>query len=186
MKPWGALLIYFFVIAVLAVVANKVIFKLNKTEKMPLYVWSWISLLIGIFAIIIFANIKGRVSISERLVDYWNSDYNFFDINLYSDAWKDSYMFRDTRFFKIDSIIYLVPILVGIASVLLLPSIKFMPNLVTPLLTVQTALLTYTLISSDTTISNFDEPLILGKKIGYTVAHGVVALVPFLLAFKLI
>ena len=185
MKPYFALIIYVVVFAVLAVVAAKYIFKVDR-KAIPLYVWGWISLLIGIFAIIIFANIIGRVNITERLVDYWNNDYNFFDINLYSDAWIDSYMLKDTRFFQVDSIIYLIPLFVGIASVLLLPAIKFMPKLVTPLLTIQTALLTYTLISADTRINKLEDPKVTGKKVGYTIAHIAIALAPFLLAFKVI
>ena len=76
----------------------------------------------------------------------------------------------------------MIPLLIGIVSVLLLPMMKIDKKFVNLILVVQTFLLSYTLVSSPNdiyTIYNY-------SSLNYTFVHLLMALVPLLLVFNII
>jgi hypothetical protein len=195
-KPYAVLLIWLAILVVLAVIVRKTIFKeiipSNKNvwafKDYVFYGWAWMSLLIGVFLFIVWGHLKERSQVKTLLSkpdewSYWEEDYNdsMFDKDVYLDAWKINSALTDSRYADTTSIIYLVPLLIAIASVGLVVSLKY-EVLRTPLLVVQTSLLTYTLISSDNKIGA-DNKKITNAKVGYTVTHGALALIPFVLLF---
>lgn len=190
-KPHGVLLIWLAILVVLAVIAKKTLLKnkvFTKTEW-AMYVWSWLSLLIAIFLLIVWAHLTERSQFGSIISkpagwNYWNGDYDqsIFDKELYLDAWRTNFLLTDGRYSDTTSIIYLAPLLIAIASVGVFVSLKY-EALRTPCLIVQTSLLTYTLLSSTNKIGA-DNTEITNAKVGYTVTHGALALIPFVLLFS--
>jgi hypothetical protein len=192
-KPYAVLLIWLAILVVLAVIVRKTIFKEIISSKKNVwafkdyvfYGWAWMSLLIGVFLFIVWGHLKERSDVLTILTkpDYINNEYenSMFNKDVYLDAWKINTFLTDARYVETTSIIYLVPLLIAIASVGLVVSLKY-KVLRTPLLVVQTSLLTYTLISSDNKIGA-DNKKITNAKVGYTVTHGALALIPFVLLF---
>lgn len=188
MKPLWALVIFVIIIVIFGIVAKKLLYKTEKNNV--LFSWAVFSLFLGIYLLSIFmsdrlyvANLDGKYGKDKKSSKYWDTDYDFFSSELYIDSFKDKNFHTDVRYGQPAGTIYIVPLLLGIVSILLLPMMKFNTKLIAPTIAIQTFLLSYTLVSSPNnivTVKGYYSPL------NYTILHLLLTSFPFLLSFNLI
>jgi len=188
MNPIWALVIFVIIIVIFGVITKKTLYKSEKNNV--LFGWAVVSLFLGIYLLSIFmsdrlnvANLDRKYGKNKNSPKYWDADYDFFSTDLYIDSFKDKNYHTDARYGQPAGTIYIVPLILGIVSVLLLPMMKFNTKLIAPILAIQTFLLSFTLVSSPNNIitkEGFYSPL------NYTILHILLTSFPFLLSFNLI
>jgi hypothetical protein len=187
MKPIWALLIFVIIIFLFGYGAKKLLYKTEKNNV--LFGWAIFSLFLGIYLLSIFtsnrlnvANLDGKYG-KDKKSKYWEGEYDFFSNDLYIDSFKDKNYHTDARYSQPAGTIYIVPLLLGIVSILLLPMMKFNTKLIAPIIAVQTFLLSYTLVSSPNDIITTSGYY---SSLNYTILHLLLTTFPFLLSFNLI
>jgi hypothetical protein len=188
MKPVWALVTFVIIIVLFGIGAKKLLYKDEKNNV--LFGWAVFSLFLGLYLITIFmsnrinvANLDGKYGKDKKSSKYWDADYDFFSTDLYIDSFKDKNYHTDARYSQPAGTIYIVPLLLGITSILLLPMMKFNTKLIAPIIAIQTFLLSYTLVSSPNNIITTSGYY---SSLNYTILHLLLTSFPFLLSFNLI